>query len=368
MEILNRTRIYYLKNSLKLPILSWLRSMGGELQTENIKSEMQKATKFKNLYYFDFFKKDFERSVFDITFTIPESNIKFTKSIEFSRIYCVFRQKIFEIQNHEFLKLKTESKSFIFFTDLDDTLFGNETYLEEFYEYWIKNCLFDSKKSLIYATGRTYPSFCNIENVMEIFYPQYLICSNGAEIYQYDSNTNEYNLDQEWDKNIMVNWNSDIVLLEFKKITWLSDSCKTFHDSKGLRLCAYIDDINNNRKELDETIKRLDEQNIFISVFYSGSSNKKMVDVHSRRAGKGNASLYLMNKLQFKKEESFGFGDSNNDLDLIKKCGKGVLVGNSQKDLIEYYSNNKNFEENIVISEFNYAKALLEEVKTICDI
>ena len=72
-----------------------------------------------------------------------------------------------------------------------------------------------------------------------------------------------------------------------------------------------------------------------------------------------------MNKLKFEKDLTFGFGDSNNDLDLIRKCGKGVLVGNSQKELLEFIKKNKETEKNITISEFNYAKALLMELKNV---
>jgi len=74
-----------------------------------------------------------------------------------------------------------------------------------------------------------------------------------------------------------------------------------------------------------------------------------------------------MKKMGFKPEWTFGFGDSNNDLDLIRKCGKGILVGNSQKELLDFFTKNKDVETNIHISEFNYAKALLMELKRILD-
>ena len=96
---------------------------------------------------------------------------------------------------------------------MDDTLFGHEEYLQEFYEHWIQNCLFDPQKKLIYATGRSFLSFCKLEAQNEIISPEYLICSNGTEIYHFDGDN--YKLDQEWSEIVMKNWDPFVFGPEF---------------------------------------------------------------------------------------------------------------------------------------------------------
>jgi len=365
------TRVYYFTSSLSRPAISWFTDP--KLQTYI--SEMKRFPTFQNLYYSDWLNQtatDFKGSPkFDLSFEICDlsnpKEIKFAQKLESPGIFCIFRKSFFPIKNHEFLREKMDDKAFIFFTDLDDTLFGNEEYLQEFYEHWIPNCLFDVQKKLIYTTGRSYLSFCKLEQTSEIIYPEYLICSNGTEIYHFDGETNEYKLDQEWNENIMINWNHDLVLKEFQNVSWLLPNHNSPHDSKSLRFYAEHEDIQEKLKDLEEIEARLAKNEIFISIYYSGHEKKRMLDVNSKRAGKGNASLYLMKKMGFKPEWTFGFGDSNNDLDLIRKCGKGILVGNSQKELLDFFTKNKDVETNIHISEFNYAKALLMELKRILD-
>ena len=362
------TRIYYFANSLNKPAISWFLKTN-ETKLQNFTSEMKKSPCFKDLYHLDFFNKELEKQTFDLTFSIAHTNNlkeeKFQIQLFSPGVYCIFRKNCYKITNHPLIFQKEDDKSFIFFTDLDDTLLGNDEYLQEFYEYWIQNCLFDPIKKLIYATGRSYRTFCLLEEEMDIFYPEYLICSNGTEIYEYNENLNDYELDSEWDKNIMIDWDPEVVLSELMKIQWLAPNYDSPHDSKALRFLADIENLKEKQQELNEIIKKLEKKQIFISVYYSGHDKHKNVDVNARRAGKGNASVYLMNKLNLKNESTFGFGDSNNDIDLIKKCGKGVLVKNSQKELIDFYTKNKSLEGNIKISEFTYAKALLEELKII---
>lgn len=207
-------------------------------------------------------------------------------------------------------------------------------------------------------------TFSQLEKKIDILYPEYLICSNGTEIYHYSKEKEEYELDLEWDKRIMINWDSKEVLKYFNQFEWLTPNYNSPHDSKSLRFYATLEDLNKNQKEFQSITNELAEKGIFISVVYSGHDAKKMVDINAREASKGNAALYLMKRLNFQKENTFGFGDSNNDLDLLKKCGKGILVGNAQKELVEMY-NQGNFEDNIIVSKFRFSKALHEELKQI---
>lgn len=358
------TRIYYFSSSPIRPAITWFLSKTESSSTTH-NFEMQKSSKFKNLFYSDFEHNESQSSS-PINFEISDlSNLtNVSQKLISPGVFCVFRRNCVPVTNHyDFFPEKKKEKSFIFFTDLDDTLFGHEEYLQEFYEHWIQNCLFDPQKKLIYATGRSFLSFCKLEAQNEIISPEYLICSNGTEIYHFDGDN--YKLDQEWSEIVMKNWDPELVLKEFQKISWLEPNHNSPHDSRSLRFFAEWESIQQKKCELHEIEEKLAKKDVFISFYYSGHDKKRMLDVNSRNAGKGNASLYLMNKLKFEKDLTFGFGDSNNDLDLIRKCGKGVLVGNSQKELLEFIKTNKEIEKNITISEFNYAKALLMELKNV---
>lgn len=366
-----RARIYYFASSnTKKPLFYWNFDFDGS-KTYKFFKEMQISPILKSLYFVDFENEIVEKQSLKMNFDIEDENIKKEKNYDISfhekqkypKIYCLFRKRLFEIYSHPLIKRNDEDKSFILFTDLDDTLLGNDESLDEFYEFWIQNCLFNENQKLIYATGRSYITFNKLENYTQILYPEYLICSNGTEIYHYDKDIQDYMLDLNWEKTIMINWNSEIVLEKFRKIYWLLPNLNSPHDNKALRFFATLEDLQLNFKEIENIIEDLKSQKIFISIVYSGHEIKKMVDINPLAASKGNAALYLIKKLNFEKKCTFGFGDSNNDLDLLKKCKKGIFVANAQKEVCEMYKEFSSKESDIIVSKFCYARALFEEMK-----
>ena len=78
-----------------------------------------------------------------------------------------------------------------------------------------------------------------------------------------------------------------------------------------------------------------DEENIL-----RGTENLKMAlswsracDVVSRFGGKGMAVEHILRYFGFEKEESVGFGDSHNDLEMMAAVGTGVAMGNGSHQI-----------------------------------
>lgn len=83
-------------------------------------------------------------------------------------------------------------------TDLDGTLLGNQSYLEDFNTYWVRNHLFRGSLLVetrfnqyvcvhqIYSTGRNLKDLLNVSREMNLLKPDYAICGVGTEIYTFD--------------------------------------------------------------------------------------------------------------------------------------------------------------------------------------
>ena len=73
-----------------------------------------------------------------------------------------------------------------------------------------------------------------------------------------------------------------------------------------------------------------------------GRGPKRYVEFLSKRAGKGYVIEYLCKMNCVNIEDSLGFGDSLNDLQMLLTCGKGFMVANSQDGLVDWFKNEKN--------------------------
>ncbi|EIM05505.1 cof family hydrolase [Planococcus antarcticus DSM 14505] len=86
-------------------------------------------------------------------------------------------------------------------------------------------------------------------------------------------------------------------------------------------------------------------QAIFGDSAYIEKSKKNYLEVTHPEANKGNALLFLANKLGIDRSEIIGIGDNHNDFELLKSAGFGIAMGNAVqevKDIADYitFTNN----------------------------
>jgi len=114
---------------------------------------------------------------------------------------------------------KFKKEKFMIVTDLDGTLVGDKSALDEFNKFWLSHCYLDSRKLLIYSTGRSLNSFVeNLKPKENLLWPDYLICGCGASIYSYDYLLRIYVSDKEWEEAIKKNWNHELAANEFDSL------------------------------------------------------------------------------------------------------------------------------------------------------
>jgi len=106
-----------------------------------------------------------------------------------------------------------------------------------------------------------------------------------------------------------------------------------------------IDDIKsdylvNNTVSISIPINEQDPLDPFIRQKYKSKlqvvrSGEYFFDILNLKSSKGNALKKLINSLGIKKEEVVSFGDSHNDISLLKESGLKIAVKNSYPELLE---------------------------------
>jgi len=116
-------------------------------------------------------------------------------------------------------------------------------------------------------------------------------------------------------------------------------------------------------------LEYLKEKRIFAQMQLTDSVHNaeiKYVDFNSVHAGKGKALEYLAKKFNYAMEDTYCFGDSLNDVPMLLKAGTGILVKNSQKDLVNWFKKLSNQEKkNLIFSDQEHAYSLLWQLKQI---
>ncbi|MEG0592135.1 MAG: HAD family hydrolase [Coprobacillus sp.] len=92
-----------------------------------------------------------------------------------------------------------------------------------------------------------------------------------------------------------------------------------------------------NEKDLEEPIRLLSDKFIFIvhELFSKDTINGEII---IKGTNKGNAVRFIIDYLELSLDDTIGFGDSMNDLEMIKTCYYGVVMGNGSEELKKYAS------------------------------
>lgn len=239
---------------------------------------------------------------------------------------------------------------FLIVTDLDSTLIGNDTSLEDFNQFFSKQRETYGCK-LVYATGRSLQRYQDLEAEVNLLPPDKLITSVGSEIYAIDKQTANKQIDDNWAKQLSQNWD----LAKVKKITDKYESLKLQPESEqGAFKVSFL--LKSEDQDILEDLKQeFRAKNIQAQVIYS--SNKD-VDVLPVQSGKGKALSYVREALGISCSRTIACGDSGNDIALFSEDIYGIIVGNARSELREWYELNKR--TNLYLARSNCAAGILE--------
>lgn len=226
--------------------------------------------------------------------------------------------------------------------DLDGTLLNSDGVCSEVSSNYLKK-LKDEGHIIVIATGRRLCSALEVTN--NAYFANYVICDCGSGIYDVDK-----------DKFI---YKSTIEKDLIKKLYTLSST-----DSSSFKLCTQndlhdinsseelsIDKINNIIDNSDDvfhiTINIKDSADIYkirtnlsaqipelnFLVMQNSFEDRKWFDICNVNNSKYNSILKVAGLEKIKNDDIICFGDGLNDIDMIKKCGVGVAMGNALNDV-----------------------------------
>ncbi|MGF1488534.1 MAG: sucrose-phosphate phosphatase [Prochloraceae cyanobacterium] len=222
-------------------------------------------------------------------------------------------------------------KPFLFISDLDNTLVGDDRALETLNQH-LDSHRQEYGTKIVYATGRSLYLYKELTTEKTLLPPDALITSVGTEIYfQPDRDI----LDKEWANRLDLGWSRDTVLAtsaHFSDLVLQPDS-----EQNAFKVSYYLAD-----RIAEELIPKFEsalaEKGLNVKLIYSAS---KDLDVIPKNADKGLAVQYLREKWQVKPEETVVCGDSGNDIALFTRQERGIIVGNAKSELSQWYQDNQ---------------------------
>ncbi|WKC88092.1 Cof-type HAD-IIB family hydrolase [Borreliella japonica] len=241
--------------------------------------------------------------------------------------------------------------------DLDGTLLNNSHEIT----FLTLEVLLTLEKDfkIIIATGRRLSEVKNIRNQLKEINinENYLVTANGAEVFLQENLIFRHAMSYGLVKEILKihTGNVDVNLYTFD--TWYSNSdvkspiMKHFIKDLGLnvivgdltklnvdsvsKIVYYCDDLETLNKLANE-IKSKDFQDI--RIFFS---SKDLLEVTNINADKYNAIKNIAFLENIPLCDVLAFGDNNNDYEMLKNLGKGVLMKNANEFLKNNLANNE---------------------------
>ncbi len=222
--------------------------------------------------------------------------------------------------------------------DIDNTLIGDKEELDKFLDWYQNN-----KHSIGFgvATGRNINSTLEVLKQNNVFHPQILITSVGAEIYYLQNN--ELVFDEKWQAKISDEWEPDNIRMALNEFDFL-----VLHDDQREHKIGYFIE-GYNYKKIQVVKKKLRELGIRHKVIIA---ERKYVDIVPYRVSKYKALKYVCSELEIDVEDVLVVGDSGNDSDMLRKMPNAVVVFNHQKEISKL--------RNVYFSKKKYAGAILD--------
>ncbi|MCF8242248.1 MAG: HAD-IIB family hydrolase [Melioribacteraceae bacterium] len=229
--------------------------------------------------------------------------------------------------------------------DIDDTLLGDDTALNEFKKLIIDN---EGKFGFGVATGRTVDSARKVLAENDFVEPDIIISSVGAEIYYH--NKGEYVLSTGWEAHISNQWKRDKIIELMSQFDFLE--YQEEDTQRKFKASYYIDTSKITPDEVKEILDAaLEENRIKANAIIS---HNQFVDVLPARSSKGRAIRYISYRWNIPHESIIVAGDSGNDEDMLRGELLGVVVANHSSELKKLkgrrkiYFSNKSFANGIM--------------------
>ncbi|HEY9599787.1 MAG TPA: sucrose-phosphate phosphatase [Cyanophyceae cyanobacterium] len=221
---------------------------------------------------------------------------------------------------------------FLFVTDLDHTLVGDDAALKDLNKRLSQHRQ-DYGTKIVYATGRSLTLYRQLTTEKPLLQPDALITAVGTEIY---FDPTEDTFDSQWAQELSKGWDRDQVVATAAHYADLVPQPDT--EQRPFKVSYYLTE-EAAVEVLPRLTKLLQERGLDTKLVYSGGRD---LDILPRNADKGLAVQFLRQTWQVDATKTVTCGDSGNDIALLSVGEvRGILVGNARPELREWYDSNK---------------------------
>lgn len=228
-------------------------------------------------------------------------------------------------------------------TDLDGTLLGDASALEQFR---LRLQMERRAVTLVYASGRTVEAVRHAVAQDHLPIPDYVIGSVGTELSEFITGAH----DECWELSAGRAFDVKTIRRVAAKVAALKPQPDEFQSS---RKASYFIE-NAAVQELHDLAAMLESAEVDADLFYSGN---RYLDILPQGMNKGGAATFLARKLHFDATQVIVCGDSGNDLSLYLHGFCGVLVANAETELVRRAAGP------VYHSPFAYAAGVLDGIR-----
>lgn len=219
---------------------------------------------------------------------------------------------------------------FLFVTDLDNTLVGNDAALTELNRRLAQHRQ-EHGTRIVYATGRSLSLYQQLKIEKELLEPDALVLSVGTVIYHQGSEVP----DPGWSSKLSQNWDREQVTTVAASFTELTPQPAS---EQGTFKVSYYLAQAAAPTVLPQLEEQLKAQGLDIRLVYSSGQD---LDVLPRHGNKGTATAFLRDNFGMLPARTVVCGDSGNDIALFEAGdGYGIIVGNAQPELLDWHQTN----------------------------
>jgi len=228
-------------------------------------------------------------------------------------------------------------------TDIDNTLTGDDEAQKEVVNIVEK---YKDQVGVCFATGRSRESANDFLKKLEIPIPDILISSVGSEIY-YGKNMIK---DKGWASHIEKQWDRSKVETLLSRFDFLQ--LQENENQRFFKLSYYM---TPHPDRIPAIFDLLAKNKLRVSLIYS--SNRDM-DILPYRVSKGKAVKYISTKWDIAPEKILVCGDSGNDMEMMSRRFRGVVVANYSSEM-EALKGHKN----VHFSAYKHAAGVLDGIR-----
>ncbi|MEL6500869.1 MAG: sucrose-phosphate phosphatase [Cyanobacteria bacterium J06629_2] len=237
---------------------------------------------------------------------------------------------------------------FLFVTDLDNTLVGDDAALIELNQKLADHREQHSSK-IVYATGRSLYLYRLLAEAKSLLPPDALITAVGTEMY-FDQQQSVY--DPEWANILSQGWDRAKIVAIANQFEHLQSQPSS--EQNPFKISYYLAEA-----VASETLSQLEatliEAGFEIKLIYSAGQD---LDLLPKNGDKGLAVKFLRDKWNISPAKTIVCGDSGNDISMFAGQEKGLIVANAKPELLQWYEVNSS--DNHYLAKSNCAAGIME--------